>query len=130
MGSDPTPRAISDLLYEQRVFEVNGWALTDVWGVSGDGKTIVGSGLAPCSATHEAWIARIDGPAVGPSMFCYANCDASCSGPILNANDFQCFLNRYAAGDPWANCDGSTAPPVLNINDFQCFVNKYAAGCS
>ena len=25
---------------------------------------------------------------------------------------------------------GSTAIPVLNANDFQCFLNKYAAGCS
>jgi photosystem II stability/assembly factor-like uncharacterized protein len=61
---------------------------------------------------------------------CYANCDNSTSPPILNANDFQCFLNKYAAGDPTANCDGSTNPPVLNANDFQCFLNAYAAGCS
>ena len=61
---------------------------------------------------------------------CYANCDGSTVNPVLNANDFQCFLNRYAAGDPYANCDGSTVPPVLNANDFQCFLNKYAAGCT
>jgi hypothetical protein len=60
---------------------------------------------------------------------CYANCDGSTVPPILNANDFQCFLNKYAAGDPYANCDGSTVPPVLNANDFQCFLNKFAAGC-
>ena len=29
---------------------------------------------------------------------CYANCDNSTTAPILNANDFQCFLNAYAAG--------------------------------
>jgi hypothetical protein len=50
--------------------------------------------------------------------------------PILNVNDFQCFLNRYAAADTYANCDNSTMPPVLNVNDFQCFLNTYAAGCS
>jgi hypothetical protein len=61
---------------------------------------------------------------------CYPNCDGSTAGPILNANDFQCFLNKFAAGDPWANCDGSTANPVLNANDFQCFLNAFAAGCS
>jgi hypothetical protein len=61
---------------------------------------------------------------------CYANCDGSTTAPILNANDFQCFLNLYAAGDSYANCDGSTAPPMLNANDFQCFLNAYAAGCS
>jgi hypothetical protein len=64
------------------------------------------------------------------SQSCYPNCDQSTSPPILNANDFQCFLNKYAAGDTYANCDGSTNPPILNANDFQCFLNKYAAGCS
>jgi hypothetical protein len=61
---------------------------------------------------------------------CYANCDGSTAAPVLNANDFQCFLNKFAANDPFANCDGSTANPTLNANDFQCFLNKFAAGCS
>ncbi len=61
---------------------------------------------------------------------CYANCDGSTSTPILTANDFQCFLNKFAAADPTANCDGSTATPILTANDFQCFLNTYAAGCS
>ena len=60
---------------------------------------------------------------------CYANCDYSSSAPILNAGDFQCFLNKYAAGDAYANCDGSTASPALTVNDFQCFLNRFAAGC-
>jgi hypothetical protein len=29
-----------------------------------------------------------------------------------------------------ANCDASTAAPVLNVNDFTCFLNKFAAGCN
>jgi hypothetical protein len=29
----------------------------------------------------------------------------------------------------YVNCDGSTAPPVLNINDFLCFMSRYSAGC-
>jgi hypothetical protein len=65
-----------------------------------------------------------------PGAACYANCDQSTNPPILNANDFQCFLNKYAANDPYANCDNSTNPPILNANDFQCFLNAYAAGCS
>jgi hypothetical protein len=60
---------------------------------------------------------------------CYANCDASTTPPLLNANDFQCFLNIFAAGDAAANCDGSISAPVLNANDFQCFLNAFAAGC-
>ncbi len=65
-------------------------------------------------------------PAAPP---CYANCDASTVPPILNVNDFNCFLNRFTAADPYANCDGSTTPPVLNVNDFICFLNRFAAGC-
>jgi len=64
------------------------------------------------------------------STSCYANCDGSTIPPVLTANDFQCFLNRYAAHEPYANCDGSTTAPVLNANDFQCFLNRFAAGCS
>jgi hypothetical protein len=60
---------------------------------------------------------------------CYANCDGSTTQPMLNANDFQCFINAFAAGSSYANCDGSTTPPILNANDFNCFLNKYAAGC-
>jgi photosystem II stability/assembly factor-like uncharacterized protein len=60
---------------------------------------------------------------------CYANCDGSTTAPVLNVSDFSCFLNKFAAGDPWANCDGSTVPPVLNVSDFTCFLGKFAAGC-
>jgi hypothetical protein len=60
---------------------------------------------------------------------CYANCDGSTIAPILNVNDFACFLNMYAAGETSANCDGSTIEPVLNVNDFACFLNAYAVGC-
>ncbi|MFN0131307.1 MAG: GC-type dockerin domain-anchored protein [Phycisphaerales bacterium] len=61
---------------------------------------------------------------------CYANCDQSSTPPVLNVNDFTCFLNKFAAGDPYANCDQSTVPPVLNVNDFTCFMNRFAAGCN
>jgi hypothetical protein len=58
---------------------------------------------------------------------CYANCDASTGSPSLTANDFQCFLNSFAAGESYADCD---AVGGLTANDFQCFLNAYAAGCS
>jgi glucose/arabinose dehydrogenase len=59
---------------------------------------------------------------------CYANCDGSTSSPVLNVQDFSCFLNSFASGDCYANCDGSTAAPVLNIQDFACFLNSFASG--
>ena len=67
--------------------------------------------------------------AAEPPAACYANCDNSVAAPILNANDFQCFLTRFAAGESWANCDGSSVAPLLNANDFQCFLNAFTAGC-
>jgi hypothetical protein len=60
---------------------------------------------------------------------CNANCDESTVAPALNVADFTCFLQRFAAGDPYANCDRSTTPPVLNVADFTCFLQAYAAGC-
>ena len=62
-------------------------------------------------------------------IICYPNCDGSTLMPILNVNDFACFMNKFASGDPYANCDGSTAAPMLNVNDFICFQQKFAAGC-
>ena len=44
----------------------------------------------------------------------------------INLDDATSFV----APTCYANCDGSTVAPVLNINDFQCFLNKFAAGCS
>jgi hypothetical protein len=60
---------------------------------------------------------------------CYANCDGSTTAPVLNVQDFTCFLQRYAAGESYANCDNSTVAPVLNVQDFTCFLQSYAAGC-
>jgi hypothetical protein len=60
---------------------------------------------------------------------CYPNCDLSTTQPILNVDDFTCFINAFATSDPYANCDGSTTPPVLNVDDFTCFINAFAAGC-
>jgi hypothetical protein len=85
----------------------------------------------PVTGGYELWVGlQSQGIAVlTVGTPCYANCDNSTTPPVLNANDFQCFLNKFAAGDTYANCDHSTAPPTLNANDFQCFLNQFAAGC-
>ncbi|MEX2219072.1 MAG: matrixin family metalloprotease [Phycisphaerales bacterium] len=66
---------------------------------------------------------------VALTVSCAPNCDESTTPPILNVADFSCFLNRFAANDPWANCDGSSGFPTHNILDMICFINKFAAGC-
>jgi hypothetical protein len=101
------------------------------------------SGLVPIDLAHD--FPEIDIAALTPTMVCrqdvtqfiaqpdtsvcYANCDGSTAAPILNINDFVCFMARFSAGDPYANCDGSSIPPVLTVNDFVCFQTAFAAGC-
>jgi hypothetical protein len=82
-------------------------------------------------------VARWGCPPVPPQP-CYANCDESTTPPILNVEDFVCFINRFAEGialspaqqlTHYANCDNSTTEPILNVEDFICFINEFAAGC-
>ena len=55
-------------------------------------------------------------------------CDGSVDG-----NDFQAFLNAFAAGEVLADLVGGDGnPPVdgsVDGNDFQAFLNAFAAGC-
>lgn len=92
-------------------------------------ESVVGTGASPAITSRGLYTIGSAGVfAFGPAP-CAANCDGSSVPPVLNANDFQCFLGRYAVGDLRANCDGSTTSPVLNANDFLCYLNAYAAGC-
>jgi hypothetical protein len=83
-----------------------------------------GSGR-PVTLATNVYFARSN-----PPQPCYANCDGSQGTPMITPNDFACFLNRYASGDPYANCDGSVGHPVLTPNDFLCFLNRAAQGCN
>jgi hypothetical protein len=86
---------------------------------------------------HQQEVPFVIKGSLGGSI-CYANCDQSTVQPILNVDDFTCFINRYAQAQvlpheqqvtDYANCDGSTVAPVLNVDDFTCFINRYAQGC-
>jgi hypothetical protein len=58
------------------------------------------------------------------------SCEGDCDGDgILSVGDFTCFMQKYAAGDPYANCDGSSTPPVFNVADFICFMQRFGRGC-
>jgi uncharacterized delta-60 repeat protein len=109
----------------------NGVALNSVGDVYISGGT-GGSLGGPNAGNYDAFLAKYGPPP------CYANCDGSTLTPILNVDDFTCFINAFAAGHalPHAqqlahhsNCDASTTAPVLNIDDFTCFINAFAAGC-
>jgi hypothetical protein len=93
-----------------------------------------GGGTTP-GGNMTAW----DNISIGPvGASCYANCDGSTVEPVLNVDDFTCFINAYAVAQAlphaqqltdYSNCDGSTIAPVLNVDDFTCFINSYAIGC-
>jgi hypothetical protein len=93
-------------------------------------------GATATGGNASAWDNHSIGPVAAPvlpacpSGGCYPNCDNSTVPPILNVQDFSCFLNAFANGQSYANCDGSTTPPVLNVQDFSCFLNAFAAGCT
>jgi hypothetical protein len=89
--------------------------------------TDAGQGCAPVAVPQDLYFELV-GTTSGPA--CYANCDNSTTVPFLNVLDFNCFLNRFSAGDSYANCDNSTIPPTLNVLDFNCFLNRFSAGCS
>lgn len=57
---------------------------------------------------------------------CPANCDGSTNSPILTNNDFQCFLNAFARRDASCSVAGYGR---LSAEDFQGYLNNYAAGC-
>ncbi len=99
------------------------------WSVPVSGVNIGAPAFGPSGTLVVAGTNALTAYRTAPAA-CYANCDGSTTNPRLTANDFQCFLNRFAAGESYANCDGSTSIPSLTANDFQCFLNKYAAGCS
>jgi hypothetical protein len=93
----------------------------------------VGGGFTSAGGLDSFSVARW-----GCLAVCYANCDGSTTAPILNVEDFTCFINEFAAaqGLPheqqlthYANCDQSTTAPVLNVEDFTCFINAFAQGC-
>ena len=119
--------------FDQNNFDIDPFSLPFAGGGHQYGIEIDGTLSALTFGGHDAVIdsflsgSLVYDEATAPT--CYANCDGSTTTPVLTANDFQCFLNAFAAGSSYANCDGSTTTPVLTANDFQCFLNAFAAGC-
>ncbi len=115
----------------------DGAALTDGGRVSGthSPSLTITQAAFPDGGSYDVLVSGACGSVASSSVGiavvreCYANCDLSTTPPILNVNDFVCFLNAFAARDPYANCDQSSIPPILNVNDFICFQVKFAQGC-
>jgi hypothetical protein len=139
------------------IFGMGGW-MNQTWEFDGEvWSRIPISGPRGRNMTGMAWDARRErmvlfgGNAEGRTMPvddtwelvctpqpCYANCDGSTMPPLLNIDDFSCYINMFAAAmmlphnqqvASYANCDGSTVAPALNVDDFTCFINAFAIGC-
>lgn len=76
-----------------------------------------GSFLAAGSVSSENIARWVGCPA------CYPDCNRS---GALSIEDFECFQNRFVAGEPYADCTGEG---VLTISDFGCFQSRFIAGC-
>jgi trimeric autotransporter adhesin len=130
--------------FEPMVYRWVGHSWENVAGLEG-GWTVWGLLTDQHRATAVGNFRRANG-AVSPGVAhlvtsrseCYSNCDCSTFQPLLNVDDFTCFINNYAAATAlphaqqlthYANCDHSTIAPVLNVDDFTCFINEFAAGC-
>ena len=50
----------------------------------------------------------------------------------INAQHIGVLVEPATSPPCYANCDGSTSVPILNVNDFICFLNTWvsAAGCN
>jgi hypothetical protein len=66
-----------------------------------------------------------DGPGAALAMATWGGNAAEAAGTYVIRLSGACYST-----DCYANCDGSTVAPILNANDFVCFLTRYAAGCS
>jgi hypothetical protein len=122
--SVPAPRGIFELDNGNLFWTGNGFNVYDI-------TTGISTLIAPGTGQYAGLLS------IGTAG-CYANCDSSTVEPVLNVDDFTCFINEFATSqtlpheqqvNAYANCDGSTIAPALNVDDFTCFINRFAQGC-
>ncbi len=81
----------------------------------------------------DLWVSAIsEGSAIAriTTSVCYADCDQSTGGGVLDVFDFLCFQNSFVNAEPYAcDCDTSTGPGVCDVFDFLCFQDAFVAGC-
>jgi probable HAF family extracellular repeat protein len=96
--------------------DMSGWTLDEAYGISPDGRSIVGIGA---HGSHiEGWVATL--PPV-----CACRGDFNCDGGV-NSQDFFEFLGAFLAQDPRAdfNIDGA-----IDSQDFFGYLGGFFGGC-
>jgi hypothetical protein len=63
---------------------------------------------------------------VGCQNQCYADCDNSQVAPRLNVEDFSCFIQKFAYGDPYVDCNQDG---IRDVQDFHCFIQRFMENC-
>lgn len=136
-GNELLASAIDGRVY--RINKSTGQYITN-WNLpAGTGSTQIAMDGAYLVAAGTDGFLRWLNPTTGAVKFTTATCSqvtalsvsSSCSADMdrtgtLSANDFQAYINVWAAGSPHADLDRSGS---LTANDFQAFINAYANGC-
>lgn len=115
-----------DVLKQRCGLDLTGWRLSEIGGISADGRTIVGTGVH--DGVTEAFVAVLCEPVVCPAEYN----GALAAGDIL---DFLDFLQDFAEctnlpapcgefGDPDINDD-----LMIDILDFLDFMEAFGEGC-
>lgn len=110
---------VREHLVSQGVTGLEGWTLSIAFGVSADGRIVVGDGLNP-QGDFEGWIANL-GVLGAPGCAADFNADDQ-----LSVADFSAFRAAYLAGDMAADMTGDGS---LSVADFSAFRTAYLAGC-
>jgi hypothetical protein len=63
---------------------------------------------------------------VGCHNQCYADCDNSRVAPRLNVEDFSCFIQKFAYGNPYVDCNQDG---IRDVQDFHCFIERFMENC-
>jgi len=69
------------------------------------------------------------GPATAPGGANSTDYALTSGAAMFESNGHATFTVAGGAAPCYPNCDGSTIAPVLNVLDFNCFLNRFAAGC-
>jgi DNA-binding beta-propeller fold protein YncE len=95
---------------------IPGLSIPNLPALTGDGASL----MVPCQNGTVQKIDRLSGSSQGTLVL---NGAGGMSTLLESVMYFPAPVTCYP------NCDNSVAPPILNVQDFSCFLTKFASGC-